>query len=99
MPPPITTSTDPPVTAIAFAEISERGSISNGKPADNPARINLFIPKAISTKIVNSSPVLPLKISKETIDKFIARAILEKKSARCLETRSKIVPTKGPTTE
>ena len=77
IPPPITTNTDPPVTAIAFAEISERGSISNGRPADNPARIRRLIPKATSTKIVNSSPVFPLKISSATMVKLIARAILE----------------------
>ena len=77
MPPPITTNTEPPVTASAFAEISDFDSISNGNPAESPARMRRLIPKAISTKIVNSSPVFPLKIRRATIDKLIARAILE----------------------
>ena len=51
------------------------------------------------TNTVNTTPVCPAKTSAETTSKFAARARLENKSARCLETRSRIVPTKGPTSE
>ena len=57
IPPPRTTQTEPPVTASAFAEISELGGTIKGIPADKPARIKRFTPNAIRTKIVISTPV------------------------------------------
>jgi hypothetical protein len=46
IPPPITTRTDPPVTAVAFAVISDFESMSSGNPAESAARIKRLIPKA-----------------------------------------------------
>ena len=73
--------------------------MTRGKPAESPAKIKRLIPNAISTKTVNTTPVCPVKTSAATTSKFAARARLENKSARCLETRSRIVPTNGPTSE
>ena len=74
IPPPKTTSTDPPVTAIAFAVIKDLASINKGRPADSAARIKRLIPNAISTTIVNSTPVVPLKTRSATKNKLILRA-------------------------
>jgi hypothetical protein len=71
----------------------------SGKPAERPARIKRLIPNATRTNIVNSTPVCPVNTSQATTSRFIERARLENKRARCLETRSKIVPTNGPTNE
>ena len=57
MPPPRTTQTDPPVTAIALADINECGVVIKGIPAESPARINLFTPNATRTTTVISTPV------------------------------------------
>ena len=95
----MTTKTEPPVTAIAFAVTKDLESTSNGKPAESAARIRRLIPKAINTTAVSSRPVVPLKIKSATNKRLTLRARFEKKSARCLETRSKTVPTKGPTIE
>ena len=59
MPPPSTTQTEPPVTTNAFAAMSFSRETTRGKPAERPARINLFTPKAMSTKTVSSIPVRP----------------------------------------
>ena len=79
--------------------MSDFVSTNNGRPADKAARIKRLIPNATKTTTVNGIPVVPPKISSATKSKFALRARFEKKSARCLETRSKIVPTKGPTME
>jgi hypothetical protein len=68
-------------------------------PAESPARINRLTPNATRTKIVNSTPVFPSKIKIETTVSVIARIRFEYAIARCLETRSRIVPTNGPTIE
>ena len=87
------------MTASALALISDLDSITSGNPAESPARIKRLIPNAIRTKTVNSTPVCPEKTSQATTNRFIPRAAFAKSSARCLETRSKIVPTNGPTKE
>ena len=58
-PPPRTTATEPAVTASAFEAISAVGGETKGIPAESAARINLLRPKAMSTRIVNSTPVRP----------------------------------------
>ena len=77
MPPPITTRTDPPVTAIALAVISDLESTNKGRPADKAANINLLIPNAIRTTTVNSTPVDPLKISTATKNRLALRTRFE----------------------
>ena len=99
IPPPTTTRTEPPVTAIAFAVISDRVSTKRGRPAESAARIKRFIPNAIRTTIVKAKPVVPRNIKKATTKRFRVRARFEMSKARCLETRSRTVPTKGPTIE
>ena len=99
MPPPTTTKTDPPVTAIAFAVTRELGLTNKGSPADNAAKINRLIPNAIKTTTVSATPVVPVKTNSATINKLTLRKKLEKNSARCLEILSNTVPTKGPTIE
>ena len=84
---------------MAFAVMSDCASTKRGRPAESAARIKRFIPNAIRTTIVKVKPVVPRKMKKATTKRFRLRARFEKKSARCLETRSKIVPTKGPTIE
>jgi hypothetical protein len=78
----ITTKTDPPVTAIAFAVINDFESINKGRPADKAARIKRLIPKAISTTAVSATPVAPLKTNIATTNKFALRARLAKNKAR-----------------
>ena len=87
------------MTASALALINDLVSITNGRPAESPARIKRLIPKAIRTKTVKRTPVCPLNTKSATTNKLIARAAFANSSARCLETRSKIVPTNGPTSE
>ena len=99
IPPPITTHTEPPVTARAFAVIRDLLSIINGIPAESPARINRLTPNATSTKTVISIPVFPWKIRSAIIDKVVALLKFANIIARCLETRSRIVPTNGPINE
>jgi hypothetical protein len=74
-------------------------SIINGIPAESPARIKRLTPKATRTKTVISIPVFPWKINNEMIDKVVALVKFANMIARCLETRSKIVPTNGPINE
>ena len=57
------------------------------------------MPNAISTNTVKRTPVCPLNTKSATTNRFIPRAAFAKSSARCLETRSRIVPTNGPTSE
>ena len=73
MPPPITTPIVPPVTARAFAETNSSLETNSGNPAESPARINLFIPKATKTKSVRTIPVVPLFIKIAIAIKTIAR--------------------------
>ena len=79
--------------------MSDFESMSNGKPAESAARIKRLIPNAMRTTAVNSTPVVPLKTKRATSNKLALRARFAKNSARWRETRSRIVPTKGPTTE
>ena len=74
-------------------------SINKGRPADSAASIKRLIPNATSTTAVNATPVVPLNTKSATISRFALRARFAKKSALCLETRSKMVPTNGPTIE
>ena len=93
------------MTAIAFTEtkvVLPEGPVvssKSGKPADRPARINRLTPKAIKTKMVNSTPVAPFRIRPAIKISVSARNKFEKRIIRCLEIRSKIVPTSGPITE
>ena len=99
MPPPITTKTVPPVTAIAFAVMRDFESTKSGRPAESAARIKRLIPKAIKTTTVSATPVVPLNTKSATTKRLKLRKILEKNSARWREIRSRIVPTNGPTIE
>ena len=72
-PPPITTQIVPPVTARALAAINSSFLTSNGKPADNPAKINRLIPKANKTNKVKTIPVSPLLTNQAITNKSIAR--------------------------
>ena len=99
IPPPTTTNTEPPVTAVAFAVMSDFESISNGNPAESAARIKRLIPKAMRTTAVKATPVVPLKTKSATSNKLALRARFAKNNARWRETRSKMVPTNGPTIE
>ena len=74
IPPPKTTKTEPPVTAIAFAVIKDLASTNKGSPADKAARINRLIPNAINTTTVNATPAVPLKTNKATKNRFALRA-------------------------
>ena len=73
--------------------------MSSGNPAESAARIKRLMPNAIRTTAVNSTPVVPLKTKRATSNKLALRARFAKNSARWRETRSKMVPTKGPTSE
>ena len=99
MPPPNTTRTEPPVTAMAFAVTNEFESTSKGRPAERAARIKRLIPKATRTTIVKANPVVPLKTKRATSNKLRLRSRFEKNKARWREIRSKTVPTNGPTIE
>ena len=74
MPPPRTTNTEPPVTAIAFAVIRDLESIRSGSPADKAARINRLIPNATNTTAVSVTPVVPLNTKAATTKRFALRA-------------------------
>ena len=105
IPPPSTTKTVPPVTAVALIEtkvfLPSVPEVSNksGKPADNPAKIKRFTPNATKTKIVSSIPVAPFRISPAIKINVKARNKFAKRITLCREMRSKIVPTNGPTKE
>jgi hypothetical protein len=49
--------------------------------------------------MVISTPVFPWKINNEIIDNVVALVKFANMIARCLETRSRIVPTNGPINE
>ena len=68
-------------------------------PAESPARIKRLTPNATKTNTVNTIPVCPSKIKNETTVSVSARAKFEYAIARCLETRSNMVPTNGPIIE
>ena len=105
IPPPRTTKTVPPVTAVALMETKiflpcvPVVSSKSGSPADKPAKISRFTPNATNTNIVSSTPVAPLRINPAIKISVKARNKLEKRITRCRDTRSKIVPTNGPTKE
>ena len=99
IPPPITTESDPPVTANALALIRLGRSIIKGRPAERPASSKRFTPNAKRIKTVSNTPVLPEKIKMAINIKSTARKEFEMIIARCLAIRSKIVPTNGPTIE
>ena len=89
----------PPVTANAFAVINSSRSTIRGKPAESPARIKRFIPKATKTNSVKTIPVECALRSMAIIIKSTARKIFAIATIFLRLKRSKKIPAYGPISE
>ena len=81
-PPPNTTKTVPPVTAVAFIATSRSRvfascATSRGRDADRPASINRLTPNAARTRATIQNPVAPCQIKSDTSEAITARAEFE----------------------